>query len=109
MKPFRSTVIPLEAQYFYRLAHEIKNNGQDLNNKMKQEAVLKYLKMAVFIAPHFCNAYNAMGNCLDEMGQYDEAIKKYEKVLELNPEHTEARFKRALILEKSGHEGRWYQ
>ena len=51
-------------------------------------------------SPRFCNAYNAMGNCLDEMGRYDEAMRKYEKVLELNPQHTEVRFKRAMIQKK---------
>ena len=56
--------------------------------------------MAVSIAPQFCNAHNAMGNCLDEMGRYDEAMRKYEKVLELNPQHTEVRFKRAMIQKK---------
>jgi tetratricopeptide (TPR) repeat protein len=98
MAPFRSTGIPLEAQYLYRQALDIKNNG-------KNEDALRYLKMAVSIAPHFCNAYNAMGNCLDEMGRYDEAMRKYEKVLELNPEHAEARFKRAMIQKKVGSEG----
>jgi|GEM_PF-4694090 predicted TPR repeat methyltransferase len=34
------------------------------------------------------------------MGRYDEAARKYEKVLELNPQHMEARFKLAMILKK---------
>lgn len=93
MAPFRSKGIPLEAQYLYRQALDIRNDG-------KKEEALKYLKMAISIAPHYCNAYNAMGNCLDEMGRYEEAIKKYEKVLELNPQHTEARFKREMIQKK---------
>jgi len=88
-----STGIKLEAQYLYRQGLHFKENG-------KKEDALKYLKMAVCVAPHFCDAHNAMGNCLDEMGRYDEAIKKYEKVLELNPEHTEAQFKRAMIEKK---------
>ena len=93
MASYRSTGIPLEAQYLYRQALQIKNNG-------KKEDALKYLQMAVSIAPLFCNAYNAMGNCLDEMGRYDEAMRKYEKVLEINPQHTEARFKQAMIQKK---------
>jgi tetratricopeptide (TPR) repeat protein len=97
MTPFRSTGIPLEAQYLYRQALDIKSNG-------KNEDALRYLKMAVSIAPHFCNAYNAMGNCLDEMGRYDEAIRKYAKVLKLNPEHGEARFKLEMIRKKIGYD-----
>jgi len=98
MSSFTCTGIPLEAQYLYRKALDIKNNG-------KNEDALKYLKMAVSIAPHFCNAYNAMGNCLDELGRYGEAMRKYEKVLKLNPEHAEARFKRAIIQKKIGSDG----
>jgi len=47
----------------------------------KKEEALAGLKKVVCIAPRFCNAYNAMGNCLDELGRYEEAVKKYEKVV----------------------------
>jgi len=93
MKPYGLSGIPIEAQSLYHRALDIKDIG-------KKEDALKYLKMAVMISPRFCNAYNAMGNCLDEMGQYYEAIQKYEKVLELNPFHMEARFKRDMVREK---------
>jgi tetratricopeptide (TPR) repeat protein len=83
--------IPLEAQYLYR-------HALDLSSEGKKEIALKYLSMAVCIAPRFCNAYNAMGNCLDEIGQF--AAKKYEKVLEINPFHAEAKLKRALVMKK---------
>lgn len=85
--------IPLEAQYLYR-------HALDLSTEGKKESALKYLSMAVCIAPRFCNAYNAMGNCLDELGRFGAAIKKYEKVLEINPFHAEAKLKRALVLKK---------
>jgi len=99
-KQYGITGIPLEAQYFYRRALEVKNDEQEIKNNGKEEEVLKYLKMAVSIAPLFCNAYNAMGNCLDEMGRYEEAIRIYDKVLELNPQDAAARFKRAMIQKK---------
>jgi len=86
--------IPLEAQYLYR-------HALDLSTEGKKESALKYLCMAVCIAPRFCNAYNAMGNCLDELGRFGAAVKKYEKVLEINPFHAEARLKRALVLKKT--------
>jgi tetratricopeptide (TPR) repeat protein len=87
--------IPLEAQYLYR-------HALDLSTEGKKESALKYLSMAVSIAPHFCNAFNAMGNCLDELGRFGEAVKKYEKVLEINPLHAEAKLKRALVMKKIG-------
>jgi len=85
--------IPLEAQYLYR-------HALDLSTEGKKESALKYLSMAVCIAPRFCNAYNAMGNCLDELGRFWAAVEKYEKVLEINPFHAEARLKRALVMKK---------
>jgi tetratricopeptide (TPR) repeat protein len=95
MMALNNTGIPLEAQYLYR-------HALDLSAEGKKEFALKYLKMAVFVAPHFCNAYNAMGNCLDELGRFGEAVKKYDKVLEINPLHTEAKLKRALVIKKIG-------
>ena len=85
--------IPLEAQYLYRQALDRSMEG-------KKEDALRYLKKVVLIAPHFSNAYNAMGNCLDELGQYEDAIRKYDKVLTIDPLHAEARFKRMLVMEK---------
>ncbi|HNX17221.1 MAG TPA: tetratricopeptide repeat protein [Methanoregula sp.] len=98
MALFGFTGVPLEAQSLYRKALDVKNTG-------KNEDALKYLKMAVSIAPHFCSAYNAMGNCLDELGRYNEAIKKYETVLKLNPGHAEARFKLTMLQKKIEYSG----
>ena len=96
--PLRNAGIPLEAQCLYRCALDMKNSG-------KTKDALIYLKMAVSVAPRFSNAYNIMGNCLDEMGQYEEAIMKYNKVLEINPDHSEARFKREILEKKMQYTG----
>ena len=90
--------IPLEAQYLYRHALDLSTDG-------KKESALKYLSMAVCIAPRFCNAYNAIGNCLDELGRFGAAVKNYEKVLEINPFHAEAKLKLALVMKKIGWAG----
>jgi tetratricopeptide (TPR) repeat protein len=95
MMALNNNGIPLEAQYLYR-------HALDLSIEGKKEISLKYLSMAVCVAPHFCNAYNAMGNCLDELGRFGEAVKKYDKVLEINPFHAEAKLKRALVMKKIG-------
>ena len=98
MPSLRKGEIPFEAQYLYRRALDMKDNG-------KTKDALKYLKMAVTAAPCFSNAYNVMGNCLDEMGRYEEAITKYGKVLEFKPDDAEARFKQELVKKKIQYPG----
>lgn len=95
MVQFNINGISLEAQYLYRYALDMIDDG-------KTEVGLKYLRMAVSLAPRFCKAYNVIGNCLDEMGRYDEAIRSYEKALEIDPQHAEARFKRSMVRKKIG-------
>lgn len=85
--------IPREAQYLYQ-------QGLDYSLEGKIEDALGSLSAAIRIAPRFCSAYNALGNCHDRLGQYGEAIRSYEKVIELDPSHAGARFKRDLVLLK---------
>jgi len=81
---------PLEAQYLYR-------QGLFLSQEGKKEQAVRSLRMAVILAPRFSEAYNAMGNCFDELGQPDEAIRNYEKVLSIDPGHQGAKFKLELM------------
>lgn len=90
--------IPLEAQYMYRQALSLSLQG-------KKEGALNYFRRAVLIAPRFCKALNEMGNCLNELGRYDEAARKYEKVIEIDPHHAEARFKREMMRNKISFSG----
>jgi len=94
MFPATNGIIPLEAQYFYRRALFHSSEGE------KEEAV-NCLKKAVLIAPRFCKAINEMGNCLAELGRYDEAVRKFEQVIRIDPGHEEARFKRDLLLSRT--------
>jgi lipoprotein NlpI len=87
--------IPLEAQYLYRQALSLSTGGQ-------KEKALNYLRQAVLIAPRFCKAFNAMGNCLEELGRFDEAMWKFNMVIEIDPHHEEARHKREMIRKKIG-------
>ena len=86
--------IPLEAQYMYHQALYLSIQG-------KKEEALKDFRRAVVIAPMFSEAWNAMGNCLDELGRYDEAVRKFDKVIEIDPHHAEARLKREIIRNKT--------
>ena len=81
---------PLEAQYLYR-------QGLFLSQEGKKEQAVRSLRMAAILAPRFSEAYNAMGNCFDELGQPDEAIRNYERVLSIDPGHQGAKFKLELM------------
>jgi len=94
MQGMNGNGIPLEAQHFYRQALSLSIEG-------KKEEALNDFRRAVTIAPRFCKALNAMGNCLDELGRYDEAARKFDRVVELDPHHAEARFKREMIRNKT--------
>ena len=89
--------LPLEAQYLYR-------HGLFLSQEGKKEQAVRSLRMVAILAPRFSEAYNAMGNCFDELGQPDEAIRQYEKVLAIDPGHQGAKFKLELMRGKRARE-----
>ena len=85
--------IPLEAQYMYHHALYLSMLG-------RKEEALNDFRRALVIALGFCDALNAMGNCLDELERYDEALRKFDKLIEIEPHYTDARLKREMILKK---------
>ncbi len=89
-----AAALPLEAQYLY-------HKGLFLSQEGKKELAVRSLKMAVTLAPAFCEAHNVLGNCYDELGQPEDAIRQYQKVLALNPGHAAAKFKLALMQRKA--------
>ena len=76
--------IPIEAQYLYRKARELSQQGQT-------RTALNYYRQAVVIAPHYSQAYYEMGNCLARLGLYPEAIKKYQRAIHIDPAAQEPR------------------
>jgi tetratricopeptide (TPR) repeat protein len=78
--------IPIEAQYLYRKARELSEQGQT-------GMALNYYKQAVVIAPRYSQAYYQMGNCLALLGMYREAIEKYQKAVHIDPSSPELREK----------------
>jgi len=78
--------IPIEAQYLYRKARELSEQGQT-------GMALNYYKQAVVIAPRYSQAYYEMGNCLARLGQYPEAIEKYQRAIHIDPASQEPREK----------------
>jgi len=77
-----------------------------LSMQGKKEDALNDFRQAVVIAPRFCEALNAMGSCLDDLGRYDEAVRKFDKVIEIDSHNAEARLKREMILNKISFSGK---
>lgn len=51
-----------------------------------------------FESLHSEEGYYNQGNALAHLGQYEQAIKAYDKALAINPQHEEARYNRELVL-----------
>jgi tetratricopeptide (TPR) repeat protein len=83
--------IPIEAQYLYRKALE-------LSKMERYETAVRYFRQAVVIAPGYSKAFYEMGNCLANLGQYDEAIALYNRALHIDPLNTEAQIKRDMAI-----------
>jgi tetratricopeptide (TPR) repeat protein len=83
--------IPIEAQYLYRKARELSEQGQT-------GMALNYYKQAVVIAPRYSQAYYQMGNCLALLGLYTEAIEKYQRAIRIDPSSIEPREKMDILL-----------
>jgi tetratricopeptide (TPR) repeat protein len=91
MIPFHH--IPMAAIIAYRMALEVSVRGN-------HELALKYLSNAVMLAPQFTLAICEMGKCYEKLGQYQEALLKFETVLKIHPSHVEAEMNKNWILEK---------
>jgi tetratricopeptide (TPR) repeat protein len=88
--------IPIEAQYLYRKARELSENGQT-------GMALNYYKQAVVIAPRYSQAYYEMGNCLARLGLYPEAITKYQRAIHIDPAAQEPREKMDKLISLQEH------
>jgi len=70
--------------------------------KMYSKAIRKY-KSALMFNPNLYHAYNGWGSSLSNMGQFDEAIDKFNLALDIYPNYTLTRLNivLALLLKKS--------
>jgi tetratricopeptide (TPR) repeat protein len=83
----------LEAQVLYRRALEMAGQG-------RHEAALNVLRQVVMIAPRFTKALQEMGNTLDALGRYPEALTVYSRLLEIDPLNEGASIKKEIISKK---------
>jgi len=87
--------IPIEAQYLYRKARELAEQGQTA-------LALSYFSQAAIIAPRYSQAYYQMGNCLARLGNFPEAIEKYRRAIQTDPSAQKPREKMDRLLSLHG-------
>lgn len=76
----------------------------DLYNKKEYKQVHKKTKAYLKQNPLSLDGNLLLGNCAYKLGNYDEAMAAYDRVLILEPEHTYAKFQEAKIYIKSKQE-----
>lgn len=72
-----------------------------MNLKMSEEA-LKYLDIVIQMNPNFAGYYVAKGNIYDKYGDEGNAIKSYEKAIEIDPKSLEALYNLGVIYYNKG-------
>lgn len=83
--------ISIEAQFLYRKALE-------LSHHEFYETALRYFTQAVVIAPGYSKAYFEMANCQAYLGNYDDAIRLYNRAIDIDPAFEEARIQRDMVI-----------
>ena len=53
-------------------------------DSMRYKIAVSELQEAIKLNPHFANAYDNLGLCLEALGHYDEAVHAYRRAVELN-------------------------
>ncbi|MDD1706937.1 MAG: tetratricopeptide repeat protein [Methanoregulaceae archaeon] len=84
----------LEAQVLYRRALEMARQG-------RHDAAINVFRQIVMIAPNFTKALQELGNSLDSLGRYPEALAAYSRVLKIDPLNEGALTQREIVLKKN--------
>ena len=82
--------ISIDAQYLYRRAME------QLQQE-RYETALRYFRQATILAPTYAKAFAAMASCQVNLGRFDDAIRLYNRAIEIDPACDEARLQRDTV------------
>ncbi len=86
------------------LAHN--NLGWALFKLRRYQKAIEHLKMAIFLKPQMCLAYNNLGQVYEAMHQPDKAETQYRKALRKCPEnYAEPHFHLAKLMQRRGDPG----
>lgn len=72
---------------FYINEHELNGTGYHLLQSQKAEAAAAVFQLNIEAFPNSFNVYDSYGEALMVLGNKSEAIKNYEKSIELNPDN----------------------
>lgn len=79
-----------ESEY-YQSESELNGLGYELLGQKKLTAAVEVFKLAVELYPKSSNVYDSLGEAYMVSGNKENAVKNYEKSLELNPANTNAK------------------
>jgi pentatricopeptide repeat protein len=83
--------ISIDAQYLYHKAME-------LLKQERYETALRYFRQATVISPGYAKAFSAMASCHVNLGRFDDAIRLYNRAIEIDPACDEAQVQRDMII-----------
>jgi Flp pilus assembly protein TadD len=69
---------------------------------MQFDAAINSYKKALKIKPDFADAYNNMGNALNEKGDLEAAIDSYKQALKIKPDYADAYYNMGIALKDKG-------
>ena len=97
---------PNDVDLLVLLGYELKNKYMSSNGIQSGETRKKYLldayrlfKQAIQIDSRNASAYNGAGNIMYFLGRYDDAIRQYDKALNLDSNYSAARHDRQLAIQ----------
>jgi len=66
-----------------------------------RESIYHYME-AIKIKPDYIEAHNNLGGAYAKLGQWDDALKKWNDTLSINPDHQVARQNRDAVMKMLG-------
>jgi tetratricopeptide (TPR) repeat protein len=84
-----------DIEYLYQAGEEAYAEGHT-------KKALHYLDLVLKEDPNHAMAWTIKGNCLDRLGQFENALDSYDKAIKMDPTNADILFDKAETLEKMG-------